>query len=59
MNSSGAAWLNLALAVIAAVLPILTTAPGLPSWVAAAALGANAILHAVLPDAPGGISKGK
>lgn len=53
-NSTHAAWANLALGIILAALPVVTSAPGLPSWLTSGALLVNAALHATLPDAPKG-----
>ena len=53
-NSTHAAWLNAAAAILAAVLPIISTVPGVPAAAVAAALAVNAALHAILPDAPAG-----
>lgn len=52
MNSTHASWLNALAAGVALLLPVLTTLPGAPAYVAAIALGVNAFLHALLPDAP-------
>jgi hypothetical protein len=52
MNSSHAAWLNGAAALVAAIAPIATSIPGAPAYVGAIILGLNAALHALLPDAP-------
>lgn len=54
MNSTHAAYLNTLAALVAALLPVLTTVPGAPAYVGAAALAVNAFLHAILPDAPKG-----
>lgn len=52
LNSTHAAWLNTAAAIIALALPVVTSTPGIPAIVVALVLGINAALHALLPDAP-------
>lgn len=52
MNSTHAAWINLAAGVVAALLPVISSTPGVPAYAVAVALGVNAALHALLPDAP-------
>lgn len=53
MNSTHAAWLNTACAMLAVIIPTLASTP-LPSWVTPCVLAVNAALHALLPDAPSG-----
>lgn len=52
LNSTHAAWLNLAGAVIAAAGGALAQTPPGASYTLAAGLVVNAVLHILLPDAP-------
>lgn len=52
MNSTHAAWVNVALALVSAIAPLAVGVPGTPFWIGAAIAAVNAGLHALLPDAP-------
>lgn len=53
MNSTHAAWLAFAAAIVTAILPVVAASP-LPPWATPILLAASAALHAYLPDAPAG-----